>query len=287
MSLQSPLVSIIMCNYNYGRFIAEAIESVLAQTYPNFELIIVDDGSNDNSREVITSYRNSKIQTIFQENEGQAAAFNAAFMLAQGEIISFLDSDDWWKPEKLQTVARWHEFLKQDYAILQHGLEIWDQGQTRPYKIVLPVGDCFAEMQHSNRINFFVPTSGLSFPKTMLEQIFPIPTIFRIAADAYIMRTTFVFGKVYSIPDSLGYYRKHNNAVFENNDFNANAFFNEMLFPALNEFYRIKGFDYQIKQNQHATQVASARPVVTKSHKPEVPNPMLRFLSRVKHKLRI
>ena len=66
-----PLVSVIMSNYNYGRFAAEAIESVLKQTYVNFELIIVDDGSTDNSKEMISSYRDPRIQTIFQENRSR------------------------------------------------------------------------------------------------------------------------------------------------------------------------------------------------------------------------
>ena len=95
----NPLVSVIIGNYNYGRFISEAIESALNQTYKNFELIVVDDGSTDNSREIIESY-GDKLTAIFQENGGQGRAFNAGFAVSKGEIICFLDSDDYYYPEK-------------------------------------------------------------------------------------------------------------------------------------------------------------------------------------------
>jgi len=211
---KNPLVSVILCNYNYGNFIAAAIESVLSQTYRHFELIVVDDGSKDNSKEIISAFDDHRIQAIFSKNSGQAAAFNTAFGMARGKIISFIDSDDWWMPDKLERSIQWHTFLKGDYALLQHGLNIWHEGDAGPYKNILPVGDCFAEMQHSGRIDYFVPTSGLVFRKSVLEKVFPIPDEIRISADAYLMRCAIVFGKVYSIPDTLGYYRKHQVVIF-------------------------------------------------------------------------
>lgn len=248
--MNSILISVIICNYNYGHFIAEAIESVLNQTYTNFELIIVDDGSTDNSREVINSYTDSRIQTIFQENGGQAAAFNAGFTATKGEIIAFLDSDDWWEVKKLETIIKWHQFLNEDYAVLQHNLNIWDNGKTTPYKLILPAGNCFDEMRRSSRIDFFVPTSGLVFRKEILDKIFPIPNQLRICADAYIMRSAFIFGQVYSIPNTLGFYRKHNNSVFGNKKFKSDVFFKTILFPALNKFYKQHKIDYKISINE-------------------------------------
>jgi len=75
-----------MCNFNYGRFIAQAVDSVLKQSYADLELIIVDDGSTDNSKEIIESYHDRRISTIFQSNKGQAAAFNAGFERAKGDF---------------------------------------------------------------------------------------------------------------------------------------------------------------------------------------------------------
>jgi len=248
LNIELPLVSVILCNYNYERFIAEAIDSVLCQTYDNFELIIVDDGSTDNSRDVIRSYSDQRIHFIAQKNQGQATAFNTAFGMARGEIISFLDSDDWWMPDKLEKSIQWHAFLKGDYALLQHGLNVWHDGDEGPYKNILPVGDCFAEMQHSGRINYFVPTSGLVFRKSVLEKVFPLPDQIRICADAYLMRSAFVFGKVYSIPDTLGYYRKHQkNNVFKRKDFDVDELFSKIIFPSLNNFYKNYEINFQFR----------------------------------------
>ncbi|MGH7801488.1 MAG: glycosyltransferase family 2 protein [Thermodesulfobacteriota bacterium] len=77
------LVSIIINNYNYGRFLKGCIESALNQTYPHTEVIIVDDGSTDNSREIIAKYRERAI-LILKQNEGQASAFNAGFAVSMG-----------------------------------------------------------------------------------------------------------------------------------------------------------------------------------------------------------
>src|SRR5690606_3615953 len=88
-----PLVSIVIPNYNYGRFIAEAIESVLNQTYPNIELIVVDDGSSDDSLEAIRQYE-KKLILISQKNSGVVVARNNGAAKSRGEYISFLDADD-------------------------------------------------------------------------------------------------------------------------------------------------------------------------------------------------
>lgn len=80
---QNPLVSIIITSYNYDRFLRESIDSAINQTYANIEIIAVDDGSKDNSKEIITSYGN-KITAILKDNGGQASAFNAGFKVSNG-----------------------------------------------------------------------------------------------------------------------------------------------------------------------------------------------------------
>lgn len=99
------LVSIITPNYNCGRFIAQTIESVLAQTYTNWEMLIVDDCSTDDSVQIAQNYaaKDSRIKVIQNEkNSGAAISRNKAIELAQGEFIAFLDSDDLWMPDKLE-----------------------------------------------------------------------------------------------------------------------------------------------------------------------------------------
>src|SRR5215208_719446 len=87
-----PLVSVLISNYNYEGFLREAVNSALNQTYPNVEVVVVDDGSTDNSREVIASYR-ERVVPVLKENGGQASACNAGFQVSRGEIAIFLDAD--------------------------------------------------------------------------------------------------------------------------------------------------------------------------------------------------
>jgi len=94
-----PPVSVIIPVYNSERFLAQAIDSVLSQTYHAFELIVVDDGSSDQSREIALSY--PVIKYVYQQNSGVAEARNRGIEIARGKFLAFLDSDDLWLPEKL------------------------------------------------------------------------------------------------------------------------------------------------------------------------------------------
>lgn len=96
--MDTKLVSVIMPAYNGGKYIRRAIESVLAQTYSKLELIIVDDGSTDNTASIIRAYEDPRIRYIYQKNRGQAAALNRGLDLAQGAYITTLDVDDWFTP---------------------------------------------------------------------------------------------------------------------------------------------------------------------------------------------
>ena len=95
-----PLVSVIIPCYNYGRYLHKAIESVLAQTYIHYEIIVVDDGSTDNSRDVAKKY--GMVTYIFQSNAGLAAARNKGIENSNGQFIVFLDADDWLCPTALE-----------------------------------------------------------------------------------------------------------------------------------------------------------------------------------------
>lgn len=98
-----PRVSVIIPAYHHAAFIGESIDSVLAQTYRDFEIIVVNDGSPDNTEEIIRPYIDSGlIRYVWQENQGVAAARNQGAALAQGDYLSFLDDDDWWPPDKLE-----------------------------------------------------------------------------------------------------------------------------------------------------------------------------------------
>jgi glycosyltransferase involved in cell wall biosynthesis len=94
-----PQVSVVIPVHNGEEFLADAIESVLAQTYPSYELIVVDDGSTDHTREIVQSYPG--VQYLYQAQRGPAAARNRGIRAAHGEYLAFLDADDLWMPDKL------------------------------------------------------------------------------------------------------------------------------------------------------------------------------------------
>jgi len=100
--MNQPSVSVIIPNYNYGRFLSEAIDSVLAQTYSNVEIVVVDDGSSDNSLEILAEYEKKGIKVVRQKNSGVGAARNTGVKNSSGDLIAFLDADDVWLPQKIE-----------------------------------------------------------------------------------------------------------------------------------------------------------------------------------------
>ena len=119
---KKPQVSVIIPTYNRGWILKEAIDSVLAQDYKDLELIVVDDGSTDNTFEILASYGND-IKVLFQENKGVSAARNRGITEASGQLIAFLDSDDLWLPRKLSTQIDF--FNQMPDALICQTEEIW------------------------------------------------------------------------------------------------------------------------------------------------------------------
>jgi glycosyltransferase involved in cell wall biosynthesis len=205
------LVSVILANYNYGRFIAQSIDSVLNQTYKNFELIVVDDGSTDNSREIIESYGN-RIIAIFQENAGQGVAFNAGIARSKGEIICFLDSDDFFYPEKLAKVVS--SFQKHpEWVQISHAWMIINREDVpigRSTK-TLSQGDVRKSLLKWGKYKSAL-TSVLAYRREAIEKVLPIPTKkdkYIEWPDAYLMATVPFYGEVGFIDEPLMGYRIH------------------------------------------------------------------------------
>ena len=117
-----PQVSVIIPTYNRGWIIHEAIDSVLAQDYTEFELIVVDDGSSDHTSDVLDSYRNV-IKVLSQQNKGVSAARNRGIAKASGKFIAFLDSDDLWLPQKLSRQVEF--FNTTPDALICQTEEVW------------------------------------------------------------------------------------------------------------------------------------------------------------------
>jgi glycosyltransferase involved in cell wall biosynthesis len=212
--VSKPLVDVIVNNYNYGDYVGGAIDSALWQTYSEVRTIVVDDGSTDQSRDVIASH-GSKVIPILKANGGQASAFNAGFEHSRGEIVIFLDADDLLVPE---TCARVAAAFAADGSVarVQYRMEVVDE-QARPTGIVkppphvrLPSGDLRRE---ALAFPFDVPwmaTSGNAFRAAVLRRIFPVPEAeFRILADWYVVHLTSLLGTVVSLEEVGAYRRLH------------------------------------------------------------------------------
>jgi len=138
-----PLVSVIVPTYNRGWAVAEAIESVLSQTVKNYELIVVDDGSIDNTSDILEAFK-EHIVWVRQENSGVSGARNAGMARARGRFFAFLDSDDLWLPEKLSEQTAF--FDSHPDALICQTEEIWIRNGVRvnpKQKHKKPSGDIF------------------------------------------------------------------------------------------------------------------------------------------------
>jgi len=122
--LFTPLVSVVIPTYNSADFLIQALNSVLNQTYSNYEIIVVDDGSSDNTSQAIEPWR-SQIRYIYQDNQGVAAARNRGIDAATGDFIAFLDADDLFLPQKLQQQVAVFE-AQPDLGMVISGWQVTD-----------------------------------------------------------------------------------------------------------------------------------------------------------------
>lgn len=220
---KNPLVSILINNYNYGCFLGDAIDSAIHQTYPNIEVIVVDDGSTDNSREVIEAYAD-KIIPILKKNGGQASAFNAGFAASQGDIILLLDSDDIFSSEKVQEVVQVFErnsevgwcFHPQTLIDTDKNViftENYDQSLSGEYDI--------RQQIKRGKLRKYLPsfglpaTSGICFHRSLLEKILPMPEVDTISlSDSYIKYLSLALAKGFVLAKPLSSQRIHENNAF-------------------------------------------------------------------------
>ncbi len=210
-------VSFLINNYNYGRFLRQAIDSALAQTYPHCEVVVVDDGSTDDSPGIIRSY-GMKIHSIFKENGGQGSALNAGFAQTRGEIIKLLDSDDYLSPIAAERiVSAWHDGVH----ILHHRLLVVDiNGKelgTFPGKNhTLDSGDLVPRLLRDGGY-IGLPTSGLAYSRSLLQKLLPMPEAeFRICADGWLTYQAPFLAEVTVLDENLACYRHHDTNAWVN-----------------------------------------------------------------------
>lgn len=209
--MNAPRASIVITNYNYGRFVARCIDSALAQSYPDTEVVVVDDASQDHSREIIQSYGNRVVPVLQERNGGQGAAFNAGFRACRGDVVLFLDADDWLYPHAVTRVVA---ALSPGVAQVQFRLHLVD-GNGRHIDL-LPApevkfddGDVVPILLRRGRYENTV-TSGNAFARTTLSAILPVPEKeFQISADGYLVTVAPFCGRIVSIDEPLGAYVVH------------------------------------------------------------------------------
>ena len=211
-----PLVSIIVNNFNYGRFLGCAIESALAQTYASVEVIVVDDGSTDSSHAVIRSF-GTRVRPLIKDNGGQGSAFNAGFRESYGELILFLDSDDLLEPEAVELVVRaW----AQDMSKLHFPLHSIDEqgillGRRFPRE-QLAVGNVVSSLLTEGDY-CTSPTSGNVFSREFLRSVMPIPEEeWRTCADCYLVQSAPFYGQIGRLSRIVGRYRIHSTSLTSN-----------------------------------------------------------------------
>jgi Glycosyl transferase family 2 len=208
------IVDIVVNNFNYGRFLAAAIESALAQRGVEVHVIVVDDGSTDGSRDLIAAY-GDRVTAVFKANGGQASAANAGFLRRRGDVVIFLDADDVLLPDAAARVteafAAHPDAVKVHYPMAIIDADGTPTGQFRPPPhLRLPDGDV-----HREELTFpfdlpWTATSGNAFAASALERLLPIPEDeFRHAADWYLNHLTALLGPVAALDAVCAHYRVH------------------------------------------------------------------------------
>ncbi len=207
------LVSIITPTYNCGKFIARTIDSVLAQTYINWEMVIVDDCSQDDTKEVVKGYmeKDSRIRyECLESNSGAAVARTRAMELAEGQYMAFLDSDDIWKPEKLEKQLRFMEDNNINFSCTEY--EQIDEDDNKFGKVIKVV-----KKTDYNRLLLDCPV-GNSTVMYNVEKMgkFEVPNIRKRNDDALwlqmLKREKYIIG----MPEVLMEYRIRQNSISSN-----------------------------------------------------------------------
>ncbi len=218
----SPLVTIVTPTYNHEEFIAACIDSVLAQTYSNWELCIVDDGSTDRTLEIANSYSDPRIKVTSQFNKGMtrlAETYNFALSMGSGELVAILEGDDFWPPNKLEIQV---PDFEDESIVLSSGLcsqvnvqgrHLSDVAQTLPIEAALknnPVGMAFFYLFHIDFVTFTWPCSTV-LRRSTLEKIggFQQPENLKIVDLPTMARISLEGGFRFHEDRVLGYWRRH------------------------------------------------------------------------------
>ena len=221
MSTSTPSVDIVVTNHNYGRFLPEAIESACGQTHPEVSVVVVDDGSSDDSREVLRRYED-RVEVVLKEQGGQASALNAGIERCRGEVLLVLDADDVLLPHAAERVAA--AFAADPrLAKVQFPMAIVD-AEGNPTGAVKPGGHLRAPVGDQRRAELafpfdlpWLPGGGTGFRTEAVRRILPIPAADypRSGADWYLVHLAALLGEAALLEEVCASYRVHGGNAYE------------------------------------------------------------------------
>jgi glycosyltransferase involved in cell wall biosynthesis len=215
----APIISVIVDTYNHQNYIGQALTSVLEQDFPptEFEILVIDDGSSDRTPEIVRKFA-PRIRLIEKVNGGQASAFNLAIPKTNGQIVAFLDGDDWWAPDKLSSVLKAFSTHPLAAAVGHGFYEVNESGP--PSAVVVAKSTCILDLSSPSAARVAVlgrsllGTSRLAIRRTALNRIGSLPVNLVFCADTPLLTLSLALGGAVILEEPLCYYRIHSSNLF-------------------------------------------------------------------------
>ena len=212
----NPRVSVVIPNYNHTRYVAGAIQSVLDQSVPAYELIVVDDGSTDESREVVSRF-GSQVRYIWQENQGLAGARNTGIRAATGELVGLLDADDQWLPTYLETMLPLADQYPEAAVYYCQARCVDEMGAGLPRVLGGPVVDPDSIYSTLLRANFLLPSTTL-LRRDVIVQAGLFDSSLRSCEDWDLWLRILPEQRFVGTSECLVFYRQHDKSLSKNID---------------------------------------------------------------------
>ena len=215
--MAQPFVSVLIDTYNHEKFIEQAVTSVLEQDFPasDREILVVDDGSTDGTPELVRKFA-PRVAYLPKQNGGQASAFNHGIPRCRGEIVAFLDGDDWWLPQKLTRVVEAFR-ANPEVGMVGHGIidsfedrsEVITKGRTELFR---RDAAAYAELFRLSRA--FLGTSRLALRADIARKILPVAGGLIFEADEYLFTLAAALADFMILAEPLSHYRIHGSNLF-------------------------------------------------------------------------